>query len=340
MHPRNHLTSVPAAARRRRPCFSSGLTAVLLATAQVAIGSADAAWALSISQINVTGEVYTSLDGGTTKTPNVVNMVTNPNGSKSATQSGSQSDSFTFGPGLSQSFSGAANANATAFADFGTLRIDASAGALASPTAYLAPFPGVLGENPYYAIARSSFFVAFRDDFTLTDPTGTLPVGTPVSYRVSVVLDSIVGGSYSGNLQIAAGLLASPTVGGSFIRSDSSSFSFGDRFVFDTNVNGKIGETHVFSVSLVAGANASAGYAVSREIQNSFFNAGSTLHGNLDPLTPGLVIAAESGHDYRTVPEPGSLALASCAIAGLAWFSRGSRAASGPHGSAQGDPSD
>jgi hypothetical protein len=312
-----------------RPLAPDRRTAAAGLACAVALAASAPAQAVHMSQIALTGEVYTSLDNGVTKTPNVVRIVTNPNGSKSATQTGGQSDSFTFGPGLSQAFAGSAAAEATAFADFGVLRINASASALASPTAYVAPFPGALGNNPYESVARSAFSVAFQDNFTLTDPAGALPIGTPVSYRVSVVLDSIVGGDFSGNLQIAAGLLSNPTVGGTFIRSSSFQFSFGDHFVFGADVDGRIGETHVFAVSLVAGANAYAGFARSRESQSSFFNAGNTLHGNLDPVTQGLVLVTESGHDYRTVPEPGSFALASCGLTGLAWLSRrrGSRLA-------------
>jgi hypothetical protein len=295
-------------------CSLRGVPALRVLALALALGSPGPA--LALSQINVTGPVFTSLDNGVTMTPNTVSIVTNPNGSHSATQSGSQSEFFTFGPGLSQSFSGTAIASAEAFADEGVLRLRASAGAAASPTAYVAPFPGALGNNPYAAVARSGFFLAFSDNIVLSDPTGTLAVGAPVSYRVTVVIDSVVAGDYSSNVGIAAGLASNPTVGGTFIRSASFQFSFGDHFVFSSVVTGKIGETHVFSVSLVGGANAAASFARGREIENSLFDASNTVTGNLDPITPGLVLQTASGHDYATaVPEPGVFALATSALA-------------------------
>jgi hypothetical protein len=279
------------------------------------------AQALSFTQINVTGQVYTSLDNGVTQTPNTVQIFDLGNGTKSATQSGSQSDSFDFGPGLGQGFLGAAAAEAEAFAAQGLLRIRAAASASASPLAYGPPF--VIGDNPYNARAQASFFAAFRDDIVLTDTTGTLAPGTAVTYHVDVIFDSTVFGDYSGNLQIAVGHPSS-LIGGTFARTATNPFSVGDHFVFSFDVPGLIGDTHIFTVSLVAGANASAGLAVSREGQVSLFDASATVRGFLDPVTPGLALVSESRHDFGTpVPEPAGLAL--LGLGGAAGLARRTR---------------
>lgn len=273
---------------------------------------ADPGWALSTRQINITGAHYTSLDGGVTQVPLTVTNQTLANGALSASMSGQQSELITFGPGLTQSFSGAAKASANAFADFGTLRLDAFAEASAGPLAYVAPFPGVLGDNPYEAVARSTFYVAFRDEFDLVDPAGVAPIGTPVSYRLTVVLDSTKGGGFSGNLQIAGGLLSAPNVGGTF-----NLAQMGNRFVFSVDVNGHVGERHILTVSLVAGAFAAAGKSRSVTQSTAFFDASNTLHAFLDPLSTDLALASESGHDYATsaVPEASVLALLGLAAA-------------------------
>ncbi len=276
------------------------------------VALASPGWALSTRQINITGAHYTSLDGGATQVPLTVTTQTLASGALTASMAGQQSDLITFGPGLTQSFSGAAQASAHAFADFGTLRLDATAQASAGPLAYVAPFPGVLGDNPYEAVARSTFFVSFRDEFDLVDPAGVAPIGTPVSYRLTVVLDSTKGGGFSGNLQIAGGLLSAPGVGGTFQLAQ-----IGNRFVYTVDVSGRVGERHILTVSLVAGAFAAAGKSAGVTQSTGFFDASNTLHAFLDPLTADLALASESGHDYATsaVPEASVLALLGLAAA-------------------------
>lgn len=44
---------------------------------------------------------------------------------------------------------------------------------------------------------------------------------------------------------------------------------------------------------------------------------GNSAHAYAQVLTPGYTLGSQSGHDYSSVPEPGSLALAAFGLAAL-----------------------
>ncbi len=79
-----------------------------------------------------------------------------PGGSREVTVHGGNLDVVHFGAGLSQLFTGVASMDAFVHAEIGSIHLAASAAAETLPIRYAAPFPGALGENPFYAQAEVS----------------------------------------------------------------------------------------------------------------------------------------------------------------------------------------
>lgn len=279
------------------------------------VGAAPAA-AVPLTQIQVGSPApFTSLDGGVTQTPALVSIVNDPNGTKSATQSGGQSDFFCFGPGLGQCFAGTAGVESRAFAGFGVLKLETFAAASTSPLAYGPPF--VIGTNPFAAVARTSFILTFMDDVDVTHPT--LPDGTPVVFSFKVALDSAIFGNSQASFRWGAG----STVFGMVNRGVGFSFPAGDHFALDITVDALVGDSVPIFLSLSAGGQASTGFSAGRELDSTGFDAFSTATLHLDPITPGLRLLAASGHDYATVPEPSTALLAAIGLLVLARIRQG-----------------
>jgi hypothetical protein len=263
----------------------------------------------ALTQVILTSTPYTSLDAGVTQTVVPTDVTDGPNGSKSATQTGGQSDFFTFGPGLGQTFLGAASVNTRAVAGFGTLKLETYAEATASPTAYGPPF--VIGENPYRPVARTSLQVSFSDEIDVEHPS--LPDGSPVQFRYRLVVDSTLFGNSQAILRWGLG----STVGGFVSRGEGVQFGFGDHFAIDVPVDAVVGESLPLFVLLGSGGQASAGFDAGREFDSTGFDAFHTATLNLDPVTPGLRLVSDSGQDYATVPEPTGLLIVAAGLLGL-----------------------
>jgi len=277
--------------------------------------AASPAAALPLTQIQTGSPApFTSLDGGVTQTLAPTVIVDN-GGEKTATQEGSSSDQFCFGPGLTQCFGGAAEVESRAFAGFGVLRMETFAGALASPTAYGTGFP-VMGTNPYTAVARTSFSLLFQDDIEVMHPT--LPDGTPVQFSFTVVLDSVIFGNSQATIRWSAG----STVFGMANR--GVGFSGGDHIERIITVDALVGDIVPISLSLLSGGQASAGFSLGRELDQTGFQAFDTATLNLDPITPGLLLRAFSEHDYASdAPAPPAAALlAAVGVLALAFRAR------------------
>jgi hypothetical protein len=84
-------------------------------------------------------------------------MITDgPGGSRDVTVHGGILQAVHFGIGLSQVFEGDASIDGFVHAEIGSIHLATSAAAETLPLRYEAPFPGALGENPFYAQAFAS----------------------------------------------------------------------------------------------------------------------------------------------------------------------------------------
>jgi MYXO-CTERM domain-containing protein len=237
--------------------------------------------------LTFTSQFYTSLDGGITQEPVDITR-TSQGSSRSATWSGGQSDQTCFGPGLSQCFTGVATTDGQAFVDIGVLKLEWSAEATASPTAYGPPF--VIGQNPWTAVARGGGpLISFSEDVTLTHPT--LPVGSPVSFLATVVLDAFMFGNAQANLQVFAGFNCCGT------------FPAGGGYVQSFVVNGMVGDVLPVGMTLTSGGQAAAGFSLGRELDSAGFRGFNSANLYLDAQTPGLEISSPSQHDWSTPPD-------------------------------------
>jgi hypothetical protein len=97
--------------------------------------------------------------------PVTVTTTDGPGGSKVVEVSGGTFDVVHFGVG--QAFTGVAGIDAFMVAEVGSIHLAASAGANTTPFGYEAPFPGALGENPFYAQAFVNIGAGFVDVVTL-----------------------------------------------------------------------------------------------------------------------------------------------------------------------------
>jgi hypothetical protein len=97
-----------------------------------------------------------------------------PGGSREVTVHGGNLDVVHFGAGLSQLFTGIASMDAFVHAEIGSIHLAASAVAETLPIRYAAPFPGALGENPFYAQANVSI-TGCCDDVVTVPATRNAP---------------------------------------------------------------------------------------------------------------------------------------------------------------------
>ena len=97
-----------------------------------------------------------------------------PGGSREVTVHGGNLDVVHFGAGLSQLFEGDASIDAFVHAEIGSIHLAASAAAETLPIRYAAPFPGALGENPFYAQGQVSI-TGCCDDVVTVPATQAAP---------------------------------------------------------------------------------------------------------------------------------------------------------------------
>jgi hypothetical protein len=110
-----------------------------------------------------------------------VTTTNNQDGSVDINLYGGIFDVVHFGPGLSQLFTGSAGIDAFMHAEIGSIHLGASGAAQTTPFGYEAPFPGALGQNPFYAQALVSIGAGFVDVVTVP-ATAAAPVaaGRPI----------------------------------------------------------------------------------------------------------------------------------------------------------------
>jgi hypothetical protein len=98
-----------------------------------------------------------------------VNITTtnNQDGSVDINLEGGIFDVVHFGPGLNQAFTGSAGVDAFLHAEIGSIHLAAIGSADTTPFAYEAPFPGALGQNPFYAQALVGIGAGFVDVVTV-----------------------------------------------------------------------------------------------------------------------------------------------------------------------------
>ncbi len=119
-----------------------------------------------------------------------------PGGSREVAVHGGNLDVVHFGAGLGQLFAGAASIDAFVHAEIGSIHLAASAAAETLPFRYAAPFPGALGENPFYAQAEVSI-AGCCDDVVTVPATRSAPnPGDPTTVTLQV--------GYSGNEKAGA----------------------------------------------------------------------------------------------------------------------------------------
>ena len=147
--------------------------------------------------------------------PVVVTRTDGPGGAKDVEIHGGTLDVVHFGPGLSQLFTGTASMEAFMHAEIGSIHLLASADAASTPLDYQAPFPGALGDNPFFGDAVVSIGAGFVDVVTVPATkaapnagdltTVTLNVVAECSSPIQVDDDSDLRGNIGGSLSLADG---------------------------------------------------------------------------------------------------------------------------------------
>jgi hypothetical protein len=187
------------------------------------------------------------------------------------------------------------------------LRIFVHALANTTPTRFGQGFTG--GTNPFFASARIGLVADFSDTITVKSPFGSLPVGSPVSFRFtvgynSVIIDSSPTGSFQAFIG-ASGVVDGPS--GQFSLSVSSFESHEEtvpNFTRQEDILVHVGDVMTISGHLIATAGAFADPSMNTGQGPGFdetsVDASHTGFTFLDPLTPGAAAISASGHDYAT----------------------------------------
>lgn len=268
------------------------------------------AGAHAVVDIRVSGSGSTSMDNNVNRLPFDIVEVTNPGGSKSISGSGQQ-DNSNAAFGLISSASG----SGSAFADAGLLRAKVDGVALIGPGA--PNVPTVTHGTPR---VDASFGASFGDLVEIK--SATLPLGAPATFRATIRMNVVT--NTPGHVGPAFGGFDS----GRFFFSYFVGFSVGANFVlpnsfatqipsFELNipveVGAKVGNFVPVGASLGVGADNRAGMVDDRgavfswgALSQTHIDASHTAQMFLDPITPGITLVAESGHDYSisAVPEP------------------------------------
>lgn len=251
---------------------------------------------------DVRGDGSTSLSnaGGQRQTPATATYATDAQGGKSVSVSGSSTASIPDG------ILGVTGTTATGYAAPGLLRAFTGSASTTATNPVNPSLPNFTGTR-----ATSEIFTSFSDRFVIT--SSTLPVGTDVQYQAIVSMDfsSSGGGGYFGFdwavgsydlfMNLPNGFQGLPTQ-------------------FDTwrhvplTFSGKVGDAIDVSSSMSVTTSTASGYwgnSYLGDTQRAFIDASHTARMFLDPITPGITLVADSGHDYSVsaVPEPATWGL-------------------------------
>lgn len=270
------------------------LVAALLALA--AAGTAHAArW-----DVMGTGSTGLSNSGGQLQTPATTTYSTDAQGGKSVSVKGSSISSVPLG------ILGVGETTATGYAAPGLLR--AFTGSYSS-TATNPVNPGV--PNFTGTRASSEISASFSDRIVIT--SSTLPVGTVVRYQGTVSMDfssSGSGGFFGFDWAVGSyDLFMNLPNGGQSLPTQFDTW----RHVPITFI-GLVGDVVDVSSRLSVTTFARSGYwgdAYLGDAEHPFIDASHTARMFLDPITPGITLVADSGHDYSVsaIPEPATLSL-------------------------------
>lgn len=251
---------------------------------------------------DVRGDGSTGLinGGGQLQTPATTTYATDAQGGKSVSVSGSSTDS------IREGILGVAGTTASGYAAPGLLRAFTSSDSASATNPVNPSLPNFTGTR-----ATSEIFTSFSDRFVIT--SSTLPVGTDVQYRAVVSMDFSSSGG--------GGYFAFDWAVGSYDLFMNLPNGFeGLPKQFDTwrhvplTFSSKVGDAIDVSSSMSVTTSARSGYWGNSYLggsQSAFIDASHTARMFLDPITPGITLVADSGHDYSVsaVPEPATWSL-------------------------------
>jgi hypothetical protein len=288
-------------------------------------------------EITVAGSGTTSMDNNVNRLPFEMASVTGPGGSKSISGTGHQQFTNTAFGVISE-----AGGSGSAFADAGLLRAKVDGVALIGPGA--PNVPTVTHGTPR---VNASFGASFSD--TVEIKSATLPIGAPATFRATVHLDvetnrpGHIGPAFAGfdSGTFFFNYFVGSTVGGTY-SFPNGLFTSVPTFGFDlpVDVAGKVGDMVSVGAALGVTADNRAGFFTDTSggvanwggLSETHIDASHTARIFLDPITPGIALRAQSGHDYSisAVPEPASwlMLLAGMATVGAALRRRTVRDAS------------
>ncbi len=267
------------------------------------------------ASVSVDGSGTSSVDGGVSTLPFDVTYVddTAIDGSKSVTGNGYLQEATLGDPVIISAFAGGGG---SAFAAPGRLR------AVAQGHAY------ILGIVSYAPRVTASFGASFSDAIHLNSVG--LATGTPVNYqgRIEISAEQYGAYYYSG--------FGYPT--GTFYLQYEIGSGFGAMYSFPVSgfsnlpdlhfeipfeLSGLVGDVVPITCTLAVGTQdrANAGYGYD---QDTALDASQGVTVYIVPVTPGLTISSDSGHDYA-VPEPDGGTWVAAAALGALLLSRKAR---------------
>ena len=263
------------------------------------LGRAD--WSVSAD-----GSGYVSLDAGATQYPLQVTETDDSDGSK-----------FVYG---TNSFY------------YSTLTVPKMIGALAGANGYAYAAPGVLhaqvhglafinGLPEFDPRLQAGFSGSFTDELHLA--SDTLAPGAPVSYHGAIEISvGQLGAYYYSGFGYPTGtffLQYSVKGGGAYYSFPVPGFSDLPDLHFEIpfDGSGSVGDALPISCSLGLGVQNRANNGFGDQ-QETVLSGPDAVHFFVDPVTPGLVITSDSGHDYaRSAPEPAGAWTAAATVAAL-----------------------
>jgi hypothetical protein len=255
--------------------------------------------------------------------PVYVTTTNNQDGSVDVNLYGGIFDAVHFGPGLDQAFFGNAGIEAFMHAEIGSIHLGASGLAETTPFGYEAPFPGALGQNPFYAQAVVSIGAGFVDVVTVPATVDAPNPGDLTTAQLEVLAScslNVEDGSsdFSGFIGASLSLADGTDLGGVFTM-DPVIFSPSDPVCpFGAQVsvpNVPVLTPIALTFSLSAGLSLTAGHGlagVGREGLLTLAHSGDfpTDQAGIDALNTGEVMLTNSegkgaigstGHDYTTL---------------------------------------
>ena len=239
--------------------------------------------------------------------PISVTTTDGPVGSREVTVHGGNLDVVHFGAGLSQLFEGDASIDAFVHAEIGSIHLAESAAAETLPIRYEAPFPGALGENPFYAQAEVSIDGCCDDVITVPATQSVPNAGDLTTVTLEV--------GYSGNEKAGADfdidLRNAPRPSAFLSLADGTDLGgviSGSRMLGNVPVLTPIGLRFCFGGQLVV----TAGHDLPNQFYGTVYQHGGDIgsdHAFYDALNTaeirltnedGAGATGATGHDYGT----------------------------------------